>query len=131
MWICLNDSFLSIVAHRTKPDHLLVRARVKEHIDKVFPGAKVYSAVGADYAFRTDVSRAKVMEVLAKRVGEVKYDNFKNSVKDDDLHEAYAGFWSIMYRYQLDHLRYGKTAAWNKIKKFVPKAVKVVKSLKT
>ena len=30
MWVLLNDSFLSIVRHRSKPNHLLVRARRRE-----------------------------------------------------------------------------------------------------
>jgi hypothetical protein len=32
MWLYISDGFLSIVAHRDLPMHLLVRARHPEHI---------------------------------------------------------------------------------------------------
>jgi hypothetical protein len=41
MWVFLNDSFLSIVAHRTEPGVLLVRARTAGDIEAVFPQAHV------------------------------------------------------------------------------------------
>ena len=35
MWIALTEGWLSIVAHRDKPDHLLVRARNPKHITRI------------------------------------------------------------------------------------------------
>lgn len=42
MWICLNDAFLSIVAHRDKPGVLLVRARRPGDIERTFPGVTTH-----------------------------------------------------------------------------------------
>ena len=33
MWIFMNDSMLSIVAHKDKPEHLLVRSRIEGDIE--------------------------------------------------------------------------------------------------
>ena len=36
MWVCLNNSFLSIVQNRNNLEQLLVRSRRKGDIEKVF-----------------------------------------------------------------------------------------------
>ena len=42
MWIQFNNAFLSIVENREKKKELLVRARVKGDIEKVFLKADVF-----------------------------------------------------------------------------------------
>ena len=49
MWIQLNNAFLSIVENRKKTTELLVRARVRGDIEKVFPEADVFEDNNADY----------------------------------------------------------------------------------
>ncbi len=49
MWIVLNKSFLSIVKNRNNDSELLVRARVKGDIEKVFDEADVFEDENADY----------------------------------------------------------------------------------
>lgn len=100
MWICLNDAFLSIVSHYDDPNKLLVRSRVKGHIEKVFTGARVYQRERSDYLYRAEVPRTEVAAVISGRLMKIDYTNFKGSVKDRQLHDAYAGFWAIMYRLQ-------------------------------
>lgn len=100
MWVCLNDAFLSVVAKECGPDELLVRARRPGDIESVFPEAKVKKSTSTDYAFRAVIKRAHVAQALAEAVMEVDYDNFKNSVADDDLHDAYGAFWNIHARLQ-------------------------------
>lgn len=96
MWVFLNDSFLSIVAHRTKPDKLLVRARIKGDIEAAFPGAKVKVTPDADYRYRAEVLRSEVARVLVERVESIRYDNFKATVRDEHRHAAYLRVWSAM-----------------------------------
>lgn len=122
MWLCLNNSFLSIVSHYDDPSKLLVRSRVAGHIEAVFPDAKVYERKGSDYAFRADVPRQQVADAISKRLMTIDYTNFKNSVQDHDLHDAYAGFWSIMYRLQ-DKLRFVRPAAKKAQGRTLPKGV--------
>lgn len=37
MWLFTKDSFVSIVQHRTQPNTVLVRARRKIEIERLFP----------------------------------------------------------------------------------------------
>lgn len=100
MWVCLNKSFLSVVSKQCKPDELLVRARRPGDIEAVFPEAVVKKSTSTDYAFRAVLPRSRVAEAIAAEVMGIKYDNFKNSVREDRLHDAYAAFWNIHARLQ-------------------------------
>lgn len=100
MWICLNNAFLSIVSKDCAADELLVRARRPNDITNAFPGATVTVKPHSDYQFRAVIKRAHVAETLASKAMEIQYDNFKDSVRDDDLHDAYAKTWHIMARMQ-------------------------------
>lgn len=103
MWICLNNAFFSIVtpARNAPADGpLLVRARRKGDIEAVF-GVPGVASPGRDYAYRATLERDVVASVLMCQVLGIQYDNFKNSVKDDKLHGAYASVWSIMGRLQV------------------------------
>jgi hypothetical protein len=100
MWLSLNKCFLSIVHKDCKPDELLVRARGKGDIEKVFPAAIGKRTKGTDYLFRAVVKRIDVSNALRDEVMAIDYDNFKDSVRDDELHRAYSSVWSVMSRLQ-------------------------------
>lgn len=103
MWICHNKAFVSIVQpdpSSTTGDYLLVRARRKGDIEKLFPSGKVLRTPGRDYLFRAFIDRAEVSAVVAQAVMDISYGNFKNSVADDKLHGAYSQVWSVMSRLQ-------------------------------
>lgn len=100
MWLCLSDSFLSIVHKECGPDELLVRARRAGDIERVFPDAKVKKSPGTDYLFRAVVKRAEVGAALAQLADTIDYGNFKNSVPNRRLHDAYSAFWGIHSRLQ-------------------------------
>ena len=100
MWICISDAFLSIVEPAEKDGTLLVRARRDGDIERVFAGAKVEKTPGRDYLFRALIPREQVASVIGQHVAGIGYQNFKSSVYDNRLHDAFAGFWSIMARLQ-------------------------------
>lgn len=100
MWIFMSDSFLSIVAHRTKPGILLVRARLPGDIKRVFPQAKVTVTPSADYMYRSELKADVVAARIAESIVDIDYDNFKNSISDPDRHDACMTVWSAMYRLQ-------------------------------
>jgi hypothetical protein len=100
MWVYLNNAFLSIVAHRTNPEIILVRARLKGDIERVFPKAVVIESPRNDYRFHADVKRTEVSRVFADLVAGVKYDNFKHSVGEPDRHDAYVKAWEAMANLQ-------------------------------
>jgi hypothetical protein len=100
MWICLNNSFLSIVSDNKNPNLLLVRARKKGDIEAVFPNTIVNENVGTDYKYRSSIDRRTVAYVLADLALNIDYGNFKNSVVDPDRHDAYFDIWATMYGFQ-------------------------------
>jgi hypothetical protein len=100
MWICLNNAFISAVAIKGNPGHLKVRARKREHLERLFPGYEIAVNKGTDYKYRTVVGKRYLADLVAAKIKDIDYDNFKNSVKDDGLHNLYAGFWEDHYDYQ-------------------------------
>lgn len=100
MWLMLNDAFLSFVSKDCKPSELLVRARRPGDIEKIFPNARVTEYDRSDYQFRAVVTRDAVKTALAGEVDRVVYNNFKNSVRDNPLHNAYNAVWSTMAKLQ-------------------------------
>lgn len=101
MWIFLSDSFLSIVDNGDDTGKtLLVRARAKGDIERVFPDAQVSEGGGTDYRYRARIERDAVANKLATQIRDIGYSNFKSSVKEQKRHDAYMGVWQVMYRYQ-------------------------------
>jgi hypothetical protein len=97
MWIMLNDAFFSIVKKDCKADELLVRARRSGDIEKVFGrDARVVRVLQADYLYRAVIPFETVASVLTAELRRVVYGNFKDTVKDRPLHDAYLRVWSAM-----------------------------------
>jgi hypothetical protein len=101
MWVFLSDSFLSIVDKGDPSGKtLLVRARRKGDIERAFPGAEVVTGGGTDYRYRARLDRTIVAKKVADSVMNLDYENFKNTVKERDRHDAYLQVWDAMYAYQ-------------------------------
>lgn len=103
MWVCLNNAFVSIVSKPGDGDILTCRARRAGDLERAF-GADADGIVqrtpGRDYAYRVRLPRDVVAAALMCHVLGLSYGNFKDSVKDKPLHDAYMGVWSIMGRLQ-------------------------------
>lgn len=101
MWLCLNNGFLSVVQDFHHPNNLLVRARDFESIKNIFgENTEVTETPDNDYRFRASIPREIVGEVIATKLANIEYGNFKNSVQNHGLHDAYSAFWHTMYMYQ-------------------------------
>jgi hypothetical protein len=107
MWVFLSDAFLSIVAPDSRhpkydetKDVLIVRARKKEDINRVFPDATVEQSMGRDYRYRAAINRVEVAQMMFNRVMDNNATNFKNTVHEDERHDAYNNVWEVMYNYQ-------------------------------
>ena len=96
MWIFMKEAFLSIVSKDCQPDELLVRARRKGDIERVFPDAAVERTPGNDYLYRARIKREDMQKALAVEVALIDYPNFKGSVRDNRLHSAYGRVWHAM-----------------------------------
>ena len=101
MWVFTSAGFVSIVASRDCQDDLIVRARVRNHLQALFPLAVITETVDADYRFRTIVNRRVVRKFVTDQVSAIDYPNFKNTVVDPDYHAACLRVWSSMHQLQL------------------------------
>src|SRR6185369_9419008 len=100
MWIMLNDAFLSIVHKDCQRSELMVRARRKGDIERIFPHAYVTRSTETDYLFRAVISRAAVEQAMLGELRRITYSNFKDTVTDEPLHHAYLGVWNRMAELQ-------------------------------
>jgi hypothetical protein len=97
MWICLSNAFLSIVNSDRDPTVLMVRARRHGDLEAVFgPSVEVTTLPQRDYQFRAFIRRDIVGTVIAQSLMDINYVNFKESVKDRPLHDAYFEIWRTM-----------------------------------
>jgi len=104
MWLFTSKAFVSVVADKDKPNGpvILVRARVAGAIEELFPKAKVFSKKNSDYIYRAWILRQDVVNAVSVYINRLNYDNFKNSIGDDEYHHACSGVWQEMYNYQYD-----------------------------
>jgi hypothetical protein len=100
MWVCLNNAFISIVKADGPGDLMLVRARKKAHLKELFPREKIIERKARDYRFRVIVKREAVANLLLENVMKINYSNFKDSVKNNELHDLYLDFWHLHLKYQ-------------------------------
>jgi len=95
VWVFAKTGFLSIVAHQTRPKHLLVRSRFEGDIEAVFPRAQVEVTPAADYLYRAVIPKASVAARLAELARGIDYTSFKSSVPDERA-RTYLEVWSVM-----------------------------------
>ena len=103
MWLYVSGGFLSMVAHRNDECTLLVRARHPGHIASLFPDAAITHMPTADYPFRVNLPREVVKEVVANYLSQMRYDNFKSSIDDNDYHDVCLNVWHTMWVYGERH----------------------------
>lgn len=112
MWLCLNDAFLSAVHKDCAQDEILVRARRKGDIERIFNDENLFRAnpslkpvtvtryTKSDYLYRAVIKRDHMKAAMVAEIDRVVYTNFKASTRENDLHNAYNRVWSIMVRLQ-------------------------------
>lgn len=99
MWIFTSDSFVSIVEHRADAGKLIVRGRFAGDAAR-FLGVSQrleHETPDADYRFRIVAKRATVEAALVRQVRRVRYDNFKNSMRDAWRKSIAMHVWSILF----------------------------------
>ena len=102
MWVFTTAGFVSAVAHRTKPDSLMVRARARYALDELaqHSGNAIEATPTGDYPFRITVTRELFSKWVAAVARDIDYDNFKNAAHDlgDTRYDrALMQVWSAMY----------------------------------
>ena len=106
MWLCTNRGFYSVVkidprygeqGDNTKDEIYAVRARSEKHLHCF--NKKVFVYPYSDYEFRVYLTESELQSWVLKEVNRIDYTNFKNSVKDDRLHDFFVGIWHLGVKY--------------------------------
>jgi hypothetical protein len=71
MWIFTVNGFFTIIQDRKDANYVWLRARLREDIERNFPGVEVQEHPGADYLYRAKLPR----EQVAQRVMELVMEN--------------------------------------------------------
>lgn len=108
MWLFTNKGFVSIVQDFQIPGNVLVRARSKKHLQDLFPDQEVQVTPLADYRFRVSLPQAQIADRVREWVAGIDYTNFKDSIPDDEYHDATLDVWRTMFAFQSDQVRKGK-----------------------
>ena len=85
MWVLSTRGFFSVVADDADPSRVLVRARVREDLDRLgelLPQLEPWHDPTADYAWRALVDRPEWGRALGAIATEIDYRNFKNAIAD-------------------------------------------------
>lgn len=84
---------MSVVKDK-RSENLVIRARVREHLEDNFPGYKILEYSGTDYPYRIFITRKNFAEFMVDEAYDIEYTNFKNTVYDKDLKDFYAAVWT-------------------------------------
>ena len=103
MWLFTPNAFFSVVEDYNNKKNLMVRARFKGDIEKVFKTVKNTTHTPQnDYPYRASIPKETVAQVVASNILRINYSNFKDEAQNvlglhenkrlDALHEV----WSVM-----------------------------------
>ena len=102
MWLVTTRGFYSAVQHDGDPTRILVRARVREDLERlreILPNLEPWHDPHADYAWRAVVLRREWGYALGVMAGEIDYRNFKNAVAEQQGKRraaVYGKVWSVL-----------------------------------
>ena len=101
MWIFTSNEFLSVVRHRDKPKHLMIRYRSRQQAEACTLAGKVTITPMADYIARKTVKESDFIKWQTQQIKSLQYDNYKNSTHDTLMHDApLMDVWQSMHSYQ-------------------------------
>ena len=108
MWLITDRGFYSAVAHRTKPETIIVRARDRRdllRLDDLIPDGtpsaaeRIWEDPRADYRYRMEVSRTEWAYACGQLAVGIDYPNFKDAVTRTlgrARHDVYMRVWSVL-----------------------------------
>jgi hypothetical protein len=106
MWTITTRGFYSTVAHRDKPDSVLVRGRVREDLEALtdlIPDLEVFEDTAADYRWRAVTTKDAWGKAIRQMAADIDYDNFKNAVaarQGKSRAHVYSAVWEDLYGLQ-------------------------------
>lgn len=102
MWIFTNDGFISVVQNKDNINHLVVRARKKDHLGGLYnwSGEEVIETDDSDYRFRIIIDRQDFSSFVQEHVDRINYTNFKASVPKSLYERLLHEVWFVMRKLQ-------------------------------
>ena len=107
MWIFCKYGFFSAVQHIDKPKTLLVRARFKGDLERLYKAmdhskcGPIQKTPDADYLYRMECPKKDFAEVVWRTAGEIDYPNFKDAMHDGTVRDqAYMNCWRALWAAQ-------------------------------
>jgi hypothetical protein len=96
MWICLNNSFVSIVQSKEDASKVYVRSRRKFDLKNFLnnKSVEIVETPYRDYRYRALVAKSDLANMLFSFPEKITYGNFKDSVVDKNLSAMYGEVWS-------------------------------------
>lgn len=104
MWIAMSDSFVSVTSVSDDSTILQVRARRESHLRNLLgEHVDVMTTEDRDYRYRSFVDRAAFATLIASRIEDIRYGNFKawTKVRDKELAGLYSDMWHLHHEYQV------------------------------
>ena len=107
MWLFCEDGYFSAVAHMDKPGVILLRARFKGDLERLFKRhaalfqdgkpPKAIHTPDADYAYRSELPKETWAAIVSEEALAIDYCNFKSHVHEGSPRDtAYMGCWSSL-----------------------------------
>lgn len=106
MWVATPRGFYSAVAHRDKPDTMLIRARSRLDLANLQdlaeihhqPLGRIAKTMKADYPWRLTCSRLVWQVLIMVMADEIDYTNFKTKVAEtnEDRADTYHRVWATL-----------------------------------
>lgn len=100
MWVFTSFGFFSVVQHRARPDHVLVRARDRADLVALVkrvgkPKPAIRHTPAADYPYRLELAKGRFASFMSSIALELDYPNFKGAVAERQGYERAAVYHDV------------------------------------
>jgi len=112
MWLFTVDGYFSAVQVRDNPERIMVRARVREDLERLvvklpevagMSAREIVFTPSADYAFRLFIDRSHWAAYVASAAWQIDYTNFKaRAAVGAGRSRAYHACWAVLSRWQCE-----------------------------
>jgi len=101
MWVFTQYGFISIVVDKKNDNNVLIRARNKTTLPRLFAknGCKLSvqeHTPNSDYQYRVSVPRTALGILLYREVSKLDYTNFKEHIQNRDYKRLLMEIWVVV-----------------------------------
>ncbi len=100
MWVYSDDANISLSRYRDRHGWLMVRARDRASLERLFPTADIVETPEADYRWRTTLCDADVIAAMAVAIAGIEYADDVKNVVGWERQPLYRDIWAITRGHQ-------------------------------